>query len=78
MSSAGTIYSTPPLRLSLQGTRHHLMNFLPNLEAADFKKRLLFYRTLLKVIVHKPVSLRPGRSEPRVTKHRPKAYPFMT
>lgn len=78
MWSAGTIYSTPPLRISLQGTRHHLMNFLPKLEAADFKKRLLLYRTLLKVIVHKPVTERPGRCEPRVTKRRPKAYPFMT
>jgi hypothetical protein len=78
MWSAGTIYSTPPLRLSLQATRHHLMNFLPKLEAADFKNRLLLYRTLLKVIVHKPVTERPGRSEPRVTKRRPKAYPFMT
>ncbi|WP_199755763.1 transposase [Chroococcidiopsis cubana] len=78
MWSAGTIYTTPPLRLSLQGTRHHLINFIPKLLAASFKTRLRIYRTLLKIIVHKAVPERPGRSEPRVKKRRSKAYPFMT
>ena len=31
MWSAGTTYGTPPLRLSLQGTRHHLNNFTAQL-----------------------------------------------
>ncbi|MCL6755457.1 IS4 family transposase [Nostoc sp. CCCryo 231-06] len=78
MWSAGTTYNTPPLRLSLQGTRHHLINFLPKLEAAGSKKRKRLYCTLLKIIVHKPVPDRPTRNEPRVIKRRPKAYPFMT
>jgi hypothetical protein len=78
MWSAGTTYSTPPLRLSLQGTRHHLNNFIPELLAATSTKRLQIYRTLLKVIAHKAVSDRPGRSEPRVRKRRPKIYPLMT
>ncbi|WP_089131029.1 hypothetical protein [Tolypothrix sp. NIES-4075] len=38
---------------------------------------LKIYRTLLKIIVHKPVSDRLGRSEPRVRKRRPKAYLLM-
>jgi len=46
--------------------------------AATSKQRHLIYRTLLKVIVHKAVPERPGRSEPRVRKRRPKAYPLMT
>ncbi len=78
MWSAGTIYTTPPLRLSLQGTRHHLINFIPKLLAASFKIRLRIYRTLLKIIVHKAVPERLGRSEPRVKKRRSKAYPLMT
>jgi len=78
MWSAGTTYTTPPLRLSLQGTRHHLINFLPKLLAATSTKRLQIYRTLLKVIAHKAVPNRPGRSEPRVRKRRPKIYPLMT
>ena len=78
MWSAGTTYGTPPLRLSLQGTRHHLNNFIPELLATSSTKGQLIYHTLLKVIAHKAVPLRPGRSEPRVRKRRPKAYPLMT
>jgi len=32
----------------------------------------------IKIIVHKVVTDRPARREPRVQKRRPKAYPFMT
>jgi hypothetical protein len=41
-------------------------------------QRYRLYHTLLKVIVHKALPDRPGRSEPRVRKRRPKAYPLMT
>ncbi|HEY9783158.1 MAG TPA: IS4 family transposase [Leptolyngbyaceae cyanobacterium] len=75
--SAGNTYGTPPLRLSLQGTRHHLDNFIPKLLAATSTQREQIYCTLLKVIVHKSVPDRPGRSEPRVRKRRPKSYPLM-
>jgi len=78
MWSAGTTYSTPPLRLSLQATRHHLNNFIPQLLVASSQKRLQIYSTLLKIIAHKAVPERPGRCEPRVRKRRPKAYPLMT
>lgn len=77
MWEAGTAYSLPPLRLSLQGTRHHLDHFIPNLLAACEGQRYYLYRTLLKVIVHKTVPDRPGRSEPRVRKRHPKSYPLM-
>ena len=62
LCSAGNTYGAPLLRLSLQGTRHHLINFIPTLEAASSQKLLRIYRTLLKVIAHKAVPLRPGRS----------------
>jgi hypothetical protein len=78
MWSAGTTYTTPPNRLSLQGTRHHLINFIPKLLAATSQKRHQIYRTLLKVIAHKAVPDRPTRNEPRVRKRRRKAYPLMT
>ena len=74
----GTTYSTPPLRLSLQGTRHHLNNFMAQLLSVTSTQRHQVYLTLLKVIVHKAVPERPGRSEPRVRKRRPKSYPLMT
>ncbi|WP_181246540.1 IS4 family transposase [Chroococcidiopsis cubana] len=77
MWSAGTTYGAPPLHLSLQGTRHHLTHFMTVLFAADSTQRHHIYRTLLKIIVHKLVPVRPGRSEPRVRKRRPKSYPLM-
>ena len=77
MWSSCTTYGTPPLRLSLQGTRHHFSNFITELLAASSTQRDQIYRTLLKVIVHKSVPARPGRSEPRVRKRRPKSYPLM-
>ena len=84
MWSAGTNNGTSPLRLSLQGTRHHLNNFIPQLLAAHSKKRLQIYSTLLKVIAHKAVPERPGRSV-RVARSRHEsvnavktAYPLMT
>ena len=77
MWEAGTTYGTSPLRLSLQGTRQHLDNFIPQLLATSGNKRHKIYRTLLAMIVHKLVPERPGRSEPRVRKRRPKAYPPM-
>ena len=39
MWSAGTIYGTPPLRLSMQATRNHLNNFMTQLLATSSTKR---------------------------------------
>jgi hypothetical protein len=77
MWEAGTTYGTPPLRLSLQGTRHHLDNFITVLLTASSTQHDQISRSLLKVIVHKSVPDRPCRTEPRVRKRRPKAYPLM-
>ncbi len=78
MWSSGTTYGAPPLRLSLQGTRHHLNNFMTQLLTVISTQHHRIYLILLKLIAHKAISERPGRSEPRVRKRRPKAYPLMT
>lgn len=77
MWEAGTLHKVNPLRLSIQGTRHHLNNFIPQLAFASNQKRVQLYQTLLKIIVHKLVPERPKRCEPRVRKRRPKSYPLM-
>jgi hypothetical protein len=77
MWEAGTTYGVLPLRLSLQGARQHLDNFIPQLLGISGSLRPKIYRILLAMIVHKPIPERPGRSEPRVRKRRPKAYPLM-
>lgn len=78
MWSAGTTHSTPPLRLSLQGTRRHLINFLTKLVSVSQTFRYQVYSTLLKVVAHKAVPQRPKRVEPRKIKRRPKHYPYLT
>lgn len=77
MWEAGKTAGVSPLRVSLQGTRQHLGNFISKLADAEVKKRKRLYRTLLQVIAHKLVPHRPGRLEPRVKKLRPKAYGWM-
>lgn len=78
MWEAGTTYKIDPLRLSLQGTRQYLDNFIPQLAFASNQKRVQLYQVLLKIIAHELVPQRQGRCESRVRKRRPKAYPLMT
>lgn len=52
MWTAGTAYGVPPLRLSLQATRHHLDNFIPQLAGSSGKEHNRIYRTLLAMTVH--------------------------
>ena len=77
MWEAGKKVGVSPLKVSLQGTRQHLENFISKLADAARKKRERLYRTLLTVVTHKLVPYRPGRVEPRVKKLRPKAYGWM-
>ena len=70
MWEAGITKGLSPLRLSLQGTRQHFNNFIPQLMQASTNKRQRLYRTLLSMIVQQPLLDRPGRSEPRVRKRR--------
>jgi len=77
MWESGITHAVNPSRLSLQRTRQHLQNFIPELASASPKKLHRLYRTLLEAIAHKLVPRRIGRSEPRVRKRRPKAYPLM-
>jgi hypothetical protein len=78
MWEAGTLCQVDHLRLSIQGTRQHLNNFIPLLAFASNRKRTHLYQALLQIIAHKLVPQRPQRCEPRVQKRRPKAYPLMS
>lgn len=77
MWEAGTTFEVSPLRLSLQRTRQHLDNFMPEFIHCRVTKRARLYQTLLQVIVQQPVPERPDRVEPRVRKRRPKPFPLM-
>jgi hypothetical protein len=66
-----------PLRISLQGCRQHLKNFVAELASATIIESQRVYCQLLEVITDKLVPLRPNRVEPRVKKRRPKNSPRM-
>lgn len=65
------------LRVSLQGARQHLGNFLGELKDATAKQFKRLYQQLLVIVAHKLVPKQPNRIELRVKKRRPKAYPRM-
>lgn len=77
MWEAGSVYGVSPFRISLQGTRNHFNNFISKLVSVSNNRVQKIYRSLLKIVVHKLVPLRPERVEPRVVKRRPKSYPSM-
>lgn len=77
MWETGTTYKVDPLQLSIQRTRQHLGNFIPEFASASARKRGRLHQTLLETIVRKLVPKRIGCNEPRVCKRRPKAYPSM-
>ena len=77
MWDAAITHKVDPLRLSLQGTRQHLDNFILQFVSASTQERARLYQTLLKIVAHKLVPQRQGRCEPRVRKRRPKSYPLM-
>jgi len=65
------------LRISLQGTRQQLNHFRAELVCAKTSERRRLYYALLKIVSNLLVPIRPHRSEPRVVKRRPKAFPRM-
>ena len=78
MWDAAVRHQVSVLRLSVQATIRHTINFAPQLAQAGRHKRQSLYHTLLSLIAQEQVPDRSGRHEPRVRKRRPKAYPLMT
>jgi hypothetical protein len=77
MAQAAQTLAVSPLRISLQGTRQHFRNFISELASAATDCIPVLLQTLLQVLVRTLVPDRPNRSEPRVRKRRPKAFPLM-
>ncbi len=78
MWKAGKTHGVPPLRLSVQGTRQSFNQFCPLLAEAGRIRQQPLFQELLSLTAESKVPLRPGRSEPRTRKRRPKAFPLMT
>jgi hypothetical protein len=65
-------------QLSFKGTVDAVRIYTAEIRAArSLKKRGQLWAELLRVIVADKVPRRPGRTEPRAVKRRPKAYPLL-
>ncbi len=78
MWKAGKKHGVSPLRLSVQGTRQSFNQFCPLLAEAGRIRQQPLILELLSLTAESKIPLRPGRSEPRKRKRRPKAFPLMT
>jgi hypothetical protein len=80
MQQAAALYHVPIERLSFKGSVDTLRQWSDTLNAAHDKPReqARLFNQLLQILAEDTVPLRPNRSEPRVRKRRPKAYPLMT
>ena len=77
MWKAGKQHGISPLHLSVQGARQSFNQFSPLLAEAGRIRQHPLYQALLNLTAESKVPLRPGRSEPRKRKRRPKAFPLM-
>jgi hypothetical protein len=66
-----------PFHLSLQGARQQFNHLVSLLATATKSARMRLYQVLLEQVATDVLPLRPGRSEPRVVKRRPKPFPRM-
>ena len=67
-----------PRTLSFKGTLQTLNAFQAKIAFVDDDKLPAFFETLLDAVAGHRVGNRPGRSEPRAVKRRPKPYPRLT
>ncbi len=74
---SGMIYNLDLIHFSLQATRQHLGNFIPELTHTTKVRGQKLYKIMLETVADSYQKPRIGRVEPRVKKRRPKAYPLM-
>lgn len=77
MWEAATTSDYTPFRLSLQGARQQFNQLVSLLATITKAARMRLYQVLLEQVATDLLPLRPGRSEPRVVKRRPKPFPRM-
>jgi len=80
MQQAAILYLLPIERLSFKGAVDTIRQWTHTLNAAHARPReqTRLFNQLLQILAEDLVPYRPDRTEPRVRKRRPKAYPLMT
>ncbi len=79
MAEAAVTHQIPRQRISFQGTMDTIRSFYPVMLRARSQRRLHRLRgRLLEILAADCLPFRPGRSEPRALKKRPKPYTLLT
>ncbi|RWX46671.1 transposase, IS4 family [Candidatus Electrothrix aarhusensis] len=78
IAQSASLFGILPREISFKGTVQTLEAFRDKIFLMAKKKLPGLYRVLLKAVAEYRVGNRPGRSEPRAVKRRPKAYPRLT
>lgn len=76
MAQSACVHNKIPRQLSFNLARQLVDTFRE--KGLFYEENSEAYLYLLKAIAHQTIGDRPGRSEPRVVKRRPKAFPRMT
>jgi hypothetical protein len=79
MAEAAALHGQPAEQLSFKGSVDAVRQYSPLIaQARSAKKQRRLRQDLLRVLALDLVPERPGRSEPRAVKRRPKPYPLLT
>jgi hypothetical protein len=79
MAEAAITHALPRQRISFKGTLDTLRSFTPVLLRTTSKRsRARLHSRLLEILAADALPVRPGRSEPRAVKKRPKSYSLLT
>lgn len=78
IAQAAVLHNKNPQEVSFKGAQQFISSFRDAVLKAKDKNRLRIIKVLLSAIANQKIGDRPGRSEPRVVKRRPKAYPRMS
>lgn len=80
MQHAAALYDVPFERISFKGTSDSLRQWADafNIHAGKPRKQYQMLEALLAIIAEDALPYRPGRSEPRAKKRRPKPYQLLT
>ena len=78
MAQAAWRHGVSPRSISFKGTIQTLNAFQAKIAFVNDDKLIAFFEVLLNAVAGHQVGNRPGRSEPRAVKRRPKPYPLLT
>lgn len=77
MIKAAIKHGLAPAQISFKRTIQLIYQFTPFIHKATTNEKLILFDTLLDCISKNRVANRPGRTEPRAVKQRPKTFPVL-